>query len=147
VAGEQDLRELTVRRGQQVEVLKVWAFGVPARWFGGYTYVKADPRGGYLVRVSEGHFKGAVMRYPTNSVRPARLRKNDQYSPLPPAEHFDPEQLRVGTKIEAGEHGLTQAQGRKVALDHLKEDPNYYTKLAKMEKGTPLWGWDKLFTY
>lgn len=164
-----------MRRGQQVEVLKILVFGMPAQWVRGYTYVRTDPRGGYLVRISEGHLKGAEVRYPVQSVRPAEawgtchcgapdsvrpgrseclrcrlapapkpaLRKNDAYSPFPP----DANQLRVGTAMEAREHGMSRAQAEKTAREHLAEDDQYYTKIAKMEKGTPMWGWDGIFTY
>ena len=132
-----------MRRGQQVEVLKIWAFGMPAQWVDGYTYVKADPRGGYLVRISGGHLEGSEVRYPRGAVRPARLRRNDAYSPFP----VDADQLRIGTAMEAREHGMSRAQAEKTAREHLAEDGQYYTKIAKMEKGSPLWGWDKLFTF
>ena len=167
-----------MRRGQQVEVLKTWAFGMPAQWFGGYTYVKADPRGGCLVRISGGHMEGSEVRYPQGSVRPVtckscsgqqfhrcrtgdklclhcsacgamtskdprKLRRNDAYSPFP----VDADQLRVGTAMEAREHGMSRAQAEKTAREHIAEDGQYYTKIAKMEKGSPLWGWDKLFTF
>lgn len=74
---------------------------------------------------------------------PRRLRKNDAYSPFP----VDDDQLRIGTAIEAKEHGMTQAMAEKTAREHIAEDSQYYTKLAKMEKGAAMWGWDKLFTF
>lgn len=163
-----------MRRGQQVEVLKTLIFGMPAQWVEGYTYVRADPRGGYLVRISEGHLKGAEVRYPRQSVRPRpagswgtchcgapdsvrpgrseclrcrlapapkpALRKNDAYSPFPP----DADQLRIGTAMEAREHGMSRAQAEKTAREHLAEDDQYYTKLQRMEAP---WGWNSLFTF
>lgn len=57
------------------------------------------------------------------------------------------EQLRIGAQIESEEHGVSLAEGRKIASDHVKEDSNYYSKLAKIEHGTPLWGWDRIFTF
>jgi hypothetical protein len=42
-------------------------------------------------------------------------------------------QIRIGTKHEL-EHTTDRAIARKIACDHLKEDPKYYTHLAKMEK-------------
>ena len=39
-------------------------------------------------------------------------------------------QLRMGTKVEM-EHTNKKAYARKIAIDHLKEDSQYYTKLKK----------------
>lgn len=39
-------------------------------------------------------------------------------------------QLKIGIKIEK-EHTTNTQQAREIALDHLGEDPNYYTKLGK----------------
>lgn len=41
-------------------------------------------------------------------------------------------QLEMGLKVET-EHTENMDVAKKIALDHLNEDPNYYTKLAKME--------------
>lgn len=53
---------------------------------------------------------------------------------------IDPEQLKMGMKVER-EHSDVVPKGvdpeafyRKIALAHLKELPDYYTRLAKMEK-------------
>lgn len=46
---------------------------------------------------------------------------------------FDPIQLSLGTKVEM-EHTNDTKVARKIALDHLKEFPDYYTRLLKMEK-------------
>ena len=43
---------------------------------------------------------------------------------------FDPEELKKGMKVES-EHSDDPEVQRKIATDHLKEDPEYYTKLAK----------------
>jgi hypothetical protein len=55
---------------------------------------------------------------------------------------FDVEQFRMGMDVEL-EHGLQDSQTNvtdsdpvvtgKIALAHLKEFPDYYTRLAKME--------------
>ena len=45
----------------------------------------------------------------------------------------DPEQLRMGIDIEM-EHTDDQAVAAEIALDHLQEDPQYYTHLTEMEK-------------
>jgi hypothetical protein len=50
------------------------------------------------------------------------------------AEKYDPEQLRMGTEIEM-EHTDDTEEARKIAMDHLDEMPDYYTKLKKMEAG------------
>ena len=44
---------------------------------------------------------------------------------------IDPEQLRIGTKIEMNEHNETLEGGMKIALDHLREHSDYYTKLQE----------------
>ena len=44
---------------------------------------------------------------------------------------IDPEELRMGTKEEMEEHNLTLEQGLKIATDHLRKNPNYYTLLKK----------------
>jgi hypothetical protein len=46
----------------------------------------------------------------------------------------DPEQLQLGIEIEL-EHTNDKDLAEKIALDHLYEDSQYYTKLQKMEKG------------
>lgn len=47
-------------------------------------------------------------------------------------EHIN-RQLKKGIKAEL-EHTTDKKIAREIALDHLKEDPNYYTKLEKMER-------------
>jgi len=51
-----------------------------------------------------------------------------------PDSDFDPEQLKAGMAVER-EHTNDPKVAREIAKDHLKEDPKYYIKLAKMEKG------------
>jgi len=46
---------------------------------------------------------------------------------------FDPKQLAMGIEVEQ-EHGRNSAQAREIAMDHLKEFPDYYTRLKRMEK-------------
>jgi len=43
-------------------------------------------------------------------------------------ENIDPAQLKMGIEIEK-EHTNDEALASKIAMDHLKEDPKYYTKL------------------
>jgi len=42
-------------------------------------------------------------------------------------------QLEIGKKIEM-EHTRSKKVAEKIARDHLREFPNYYTELVKMEK-------------
>lgn len=52
----------------------------------------------------------------------------DRYSP----DDFDPKALRQGIKVEL-EHTDDRALATEIAMDHLVEDPDYYTKLATIE--------------
>jgi len=45
----------------------------------------------------------------------------------------NPKELKMGIKVEM-EHTTTPLLSRKIALDHLAEIPDYYTRLAVMEK-------------
>jgi hypothetical protein len=47
-------------------------------------------------------------------------------------EDVDPEQLKMGIKVEM-EHTDDPNMAKKIALDHLAEIPDYYTRLKKME--------------
>jgi hypothetical protein len=48
---------------------------------------------------------------------------------------FPKEQLQKGTKVEKEHVGNNSALAEEIAMDHLKEHPEYYTALDKMEKG------------
>ncbi len=48
-------------------------------------------------------------------------------------ENFDPKALAMGIKVEL-EHTSDPKLAKEIVMDHLTEDPHYYTKLAKMEK-------------
>ncbi|MBE3101959.1 MAG: zinc ribbon domain-containing protein, partial [Firmicutes bacterium] len=50
------------------------------------------------------------------------------------ASDFNAEQVKIGTKIEM-EHTDDPIIAGEIVLDHLKEDPEYYTKLVRMEAG------------
>lgn len=65
-------------------------------------------------------------------------------------DEFDVDQFRIGVNVEL-EHGLRDAETNvtnddpsmtgKIALAHLKEFPDYYTRLQKMEKeADEFWG-------
>lgn len=43
---------------------------------------------------------------------------------------FNKRQVRMGVIVE-GEHHLGPRMARKIALDHLAENPKYYTKLKR----------------
>ena len=45
---------------------------------------------------------------------------------------YDPKQLKIGTKVEM-EHTSNKNVAEKIAKDHLREFPDYYTHLLKME--------------
>lgn len=57
-----------------------------------------------------------------------------------PARHaltpqmLDADQLAIGTKVEL-EHTSDPALAMEVAMAHLDEDPSYYRKLERMERG------------
>jgi hypothetical protein len=46
----------------------------------------------------------------------------------------DPEQLQMGIEVEA-EHSDDPTTRKKIAMDHLAENPQYYTALQQMESG------------
>jgi hypothetical protein len=48
-------------------------------------------------------------------------------------EDFDPEQLAMGIRVEM-EHTNDRKLAREIAMDHLKEDPRYYSKLKRIHK-------------
>jgi len=67
----------------------------------------------------------------------AKLREIfcEQLKPAPISEEdVDPEELKMGIEIEK-EHTDDLEIAKTIALQHLAEDPKYYTKLKKMEQG------------
>jgi len=48
-------------------------------------------------------------------------------------QHINKEELKAGIKIEM-EHTSCPLLAKRIALDHLAEIPDYYTRLIKMEK-------------
>jgi len=48
-------------------------------------------------------------------------------------KEYDEKELKMGMKVEM-EHTTFPAIARKISKDHLAEIPDYYTRLAKMEK-------------
>lgn len=71
------------------------------------------------------NFKSFLNR-PTSS--PETLAKKHNVS----IDHIH-SQLQRGIETEL-EHTKHEDVAREIALDHIGEDPNYYTKLTKMEK-------------
>ena len=51
--------------------------------------------------------------------------------------YVDPEQLSMGIEIEK-EHTDNELVARRIALDHLTEIPDYYTRLAEMESSAKI---------
>lgn len=47
-------------------------------------------------------------------------------------DDFDPEQMRMGIDVEM-EHTNDSKLAAEIAMDHLTEDPVYYTKLKTIE--------------
>lgn len=52
-------------------------------------------------------------------------------------EQFDQQQLRVGMRVEM-EHTNSPRIARRIAMDHLTEDADYYKKLSKIHDGKNL---------
>jgi hypothetical protein len=50
-----------------------------------------------------------------------------------PNKTFNKRQLRIGAKVEL-EHTKSKRIAKEIARDHLAEIPDYYTRLAKMER-------------
>lgn len=53
---------------------------------------------------------------------------------------FDKKQAKIGMEVEKEHQDVThgdQTLTAKIAASHLKEDPEYYTKLKKMEESFP----------
>lgn len=60
------------------------------------------------------------------------LKEGGKLHKLAESEDDDMEhQLEMGIPIEADEHNLSLTKGRKIAMDHLEEHDDYYTKLKK----------------
>lgn len=104
-----------------------WHSGVPAHWvYGSLSWEDAIRPLSEPLSVTPPLAYGHTSPMRTNPRRP-----NDGYSPFP-AEAIDPEQVRVGTDHEM-EHTTSRRVARRIALDHLREDPRYYDKLGAVE--------------
>jgi hypothetical protein len=59
----------------------------------------------------------------------------DKKAKVPPvSKEKEPSELNIGMQHEAAEHSwLSPAQVRRLTMDHLKENEEYYSELAEME--------------
>ena len=69
-------------------------------------------------------FEGMIYSILSSFLNAGRYKTN----PVEP----DEEELKKGIEVEK-EHTTSETIARRIALDHLAEMPDYYTKLAKME--------------
>jgi hypothetical protein len=74
-------------------------------------------------------------------MRRSRMKRGGKFCPLVRLKHgtdpdskFDPKQLRMGAKVEM-EHVSCPNIAKAISKAHLAEIPDYYTRLARMEKG------------
>lgn len=96
---------------------------------------KIQPKGGTVKsgEVKEDKLKGGLADNKTLQQIAKKHDKKEYY-------HVDnmvsslKKQLKMGVKIEM-EHTNDKDIAIEIAMDHLFEDPNYYTKLSRMEKG------------
>ena len=72
-----------------------------------------------------GYVEEDLSTVPTMSVKELAAKHNTTVAKINT-------ELKMGTKEEA-EHTTDKAAAKEIALDHLKEDPKYYSKLKKME--------------
>ena len=68
-------------------------------------------------------------------LRAIEASKHEEITPADPSK-VDPHQLKMGIKVEM-EHTNDPKVAERIALQHLAEDPQYYTKLTKagLEEG------------
>ena len=72
----------------------------------------------------------AYLRDLPATFRTAALYAEIDDEPEGEPEEFDPEELSMGEKVEL-EHTDDPAEARKIAQDHLREHPDYYSRLKK----------------
>ena len=73
-----------------------------------------------------------IYRIASDHVAMTDTSQEDMEGETHPDEEFNPEQLSKGIAVEM-EHTDDPELAKKISKDHLLEDPEYYTKLAKME--------------
>ena len=96
-------------------------------WFIANPYPKDDDVHAFAeeLGVNPHKFEGHIYHLLSSIVCEGRSKGKD-------VKH-DPKQLKMGIEVEM-EHTTNPVVSRKIALDHLKEIPDYYTRLDKMEK-------------
>lgn len=62
------------------------------------------------------------------------ILKNAGKSKNEKADSFNQEQLAIGIEIEKEHVGNDKQAASEIAKDHLRENPNYYKNLSKIEK-------------
>jgi len=75
--------------------------------------------------IDKHKFEGKIYSILSSFLNAGRFKES-------PPEEIDEEELKKGTKVEM-EHTTSEALAKRIALDHLAELPDYYTRLAKME--------------
>ena len=96
-------------------------------WFTANPYPKDDDVHAFAEKlgVDPHEFEGHIYHILSSVLSEGRSKGKD-------VKH-DPKQLKMGIDVEM-EHTTNPVISRKIALDHLKEIPDYYTRLDKMEK-------------
>lgn len=122
--------------------------GKQREWSPGDTFTAANGESAKVVRKEDegGGVTGYVAKYTsgpamgeTFAVTPSAMLRSARTDKLPggladtkdPSD-FDPAQLAQGIKVEL-EHVDDETLALEIAMDHLVEDPQYYTKLYRME--------------
>ena len=97
------------------------------KWFLANPYPKDDKVHAFAEKLGKDpdEFEGHIYMVLSSVLSEGRSKGKD-------IKH-DPKQLEMGIKVEM-EHTTDPLISRKIALDHLKEIPDYYTRLDKMEK-------------
>jgi len=96
-------------------------------WFVANPYPKDDAVHAFAQKlgIDEHEFEGHIYHILSSVLAEGRSKGKD-------VKH-DPKQLKMGIEVEM-EHTTNPIISRKIALDHLKEIPDYYTRLDEMEK-------------
>lgn len=95
--------------------------------------------------VNEGKPQKQAVAIALDMERRGDIKKADHEDKIPggladkkkPSD-FDQKALAEGIKVEL-EHTSDKKIAEEIAMDHLTEDPNYYKKLATIEKGSAEW--------
>jgi hypothetical protein len=76
--------------------------------------------------IDEHDFEAKIYELLSSFLNAGKYKQN-------PPEDVNEEELKRGIEVEM-EHTNSPALSRRIALDHLAEIPDYYTRLDKMEK-------------